>query len=216
MLFNKRLWLDVGSTSQLSVGRLKFTLNLLKSSKSSSEKNQSTCSKHIDILLEIRIRKHRFNYKMKFTLFNRLSTILHWCDMSVTIVTILSLEPLARTSVGPKTIAKFLASILLISLCSTIFFRCCIRYLSVSKWCSGKSRNSFRIVVILRCGSSILSASMNMGYNSAVSKESGSWRKNDFSNDDITLTSLHLGSWKESKSRSKDVRYIRKTLCNKK
>lgn len=35
--------LDVGSTSQLSAGKLRFTLSLLKSSKSSSEKNQSTC-----------------------------------------------------------------------------------------------------------------------------------------------------------------------------
>lgn len=135
-----------------------------------------------------------FLAQKKLTLFNRLSTILHWCDISVTIVTILSLEPLARTNVGPKTIARFLASILLISLWSTIFFRCCIRYFSVSKWCSGRSRSSFRIVVIRLCGSSILSASMNMGYSSAVSKESGSWRKNDFSNDDITLTSLHLES----------------------
>lgn len=55
--------------------------------------------------------KDKINYFL-LTLEISVSTMRHWLDISVTIVTILS-SP-ARTNVGPKTIAKLRASILFV------------------------------------------------------------------------------------------------------
>jgi hypothetical protein len=67
------------------------------------------------------------------------STIRHWCDMSVTKVTILLSA--VRTKVGPNTMARLRASILFVVLCSTTFLRWRRRNFNVSKWWSGRSCN---------------------------------------------------------------------------
>lgn len=58
-----------------------------------------------------------------------------------------------------------------------------------------KSLTSLLISRILILGSSILSAAINMGYCSVVSKQSGRFLKNSLRREDITFTSVHRCSW---------------------
>lgn len=134
-----------------------------------------------------------------------LSTILHWSDMSCTIWTMLSSA--VRIRVGPKTIARFRTSILLMWLLLEINFRCLVRNWRTAKWCSGKLWISRLMLAILSAGSGVRFAWMNDEYCSDGMRGLGNLRKNDFRRLLMTLTSRHL-CWRESKRNMVLIRLI--------